>query len=49
MMQLSFLGWWILGSITLGIGFIWIYPYYKLTMANFYRDLVDKNAVNNIG
>lgn len=48
MMQLSFLGWWILGSITLGIGFIWIYPYYKLTMANFYRDLVDKNAVNNI-
>lgn len=48
-MQLSFLGWWILGSITLGIGFIWIYPYYKLTMANFYRDLVDKNAANNIG
>ncbi|KRK81633.1 putative integral membrane protein [Companilactobacillus bobalius DSM 19674] len=47
-MQLSFLGWWILGSITLGIGFIWIYPYYKLTMANFYRDLVDKNAANNI-
>lgn len=48
MLQLSFLGWWILGSITLGIGFIWIYPYYKLTMANFYQDLVDKNAINNI-
>ena len=39
-LQLSFIGWWILGSITLGIGFLWIYPYYKLTMANFYRDLV---------
>jgi len=39
-LQLSFIGWWILGFITVGIGFIWIYPYYKLTMANFYRDLV---------
>jgi Predicted integral membrane protein len=39
-LQLSFIGWWILGCITIGIGFIWIYPYYKLTMANFYRDLV---------
>lgn len=48
MLQLSFLGWSILGSITLGIGFIWIYPYYKLTMANFYQDLVDKNAANDI-
>ncbi|KRN98956.1 DUF975 family protein [Companilactobacillus kimchiensis] len=45
-LQLSFIGWWILGFITLGIGFIWIYPYYKLTMANFYRDLVSKS--NNI-
>jgi Predicted integral membrane protein len=42
-LQLSFIGWWILGAITLGIGFIWIYPYYKLTMANFYRDLIEKN------
>ena len=44
MLQLSFLGWWILGFITLGIGFIWIYPYYKLTMANFYKDLAEKNS-----
>lgn len=43
-LQLSFIGWWILGFITLGIGFIWIYPSYKLTMANFYRDLVEKNT-----
>lgn len=43
-LQLSFLGWWILGFITLGIGFIWIFPYYKLTMVNFYRDLVEKNS-----
>jgi len=43
-LQLSFIGWWILGAITFGIGFIWIFPYYKLTMVNFYRDLVEKNA-----
>ena len=43
-LQLSFIGWWFLGAITFGIGFIWIYPYYKLTMANFYRDLVEKNS-----
>ena len=43
-LQLSFIGWWILGFITLGIGFIWIFPYYKLTMVDFYRDLVEKNA-----
>ncbi|MQS76693.1 DUF975 family protein [Companilactobacillus halodurans] len=45
-LQLSFIGWWILGFISLGIGFIWIYPYYKLTMANFYHDLVSENSIN---
>jgi len=43
-LQLSFIGWWIVGFITLGIGFIWILPYYRLTMVNFYRDLVEKDA-----
>lgn len=42
-LQLSFLGWFILGFITAGIGFIWILPYYHLTMANFYRDLAENN------
>lgn len=38
-LQLSFIGWWLLGLITCGIGFIWIAPYYRQTMANFYRNL----------
>ncbi len=42
-LQLSFLGWFILGCITLGIGFIWIAPYYELTMSGFYDDLVKNN------
>lgn len=45
-LQLSFIGWWLLGIITIGIGLLWIFPYYKLTMANFYRDLVEKNPIN---
>ena len=36
---LSFIGWGIVGIITLGIGFIWITPYYNMTVANFYKDI----------
>jgi uncharacterized membrane protein len=35
----SFLGWFILGLISVGIGFIWIIPYYNAAKANFYQDL----------
>jgi len=33
---LSFIGWFLLGLITLGIGFIWIYPYITATTVAFY-------------
>jgi len=36
---LSFIGWVLLGIITLGIGFLWIIPYIWLTQANFYENL----------
>lgn len=39
MLWLSFLGWFILGLISLGIGFIWIMPYYNATLTAFYEDL----------
>lgn len=39
MLNLSFIGWGILGLITLGVGFLWIIPYYNITLANFYRDV----------
>lgn len=60
-LQLSFIGWWILGGIISSIGapfgtlstfistlllalyMLWLYPYYTLTLANFYKDLVDQN------
>lgn len=36
---LSFIGWYILGIISLGIGFLWINPYVSKTKALFYEDL----------
>ena len=41
-LYLSFLGWAILCLFTLGIGYLWLIPYMKVTEANFYEDL--KNA-----
>ena len=38
-MILSFLGWYILGAVTCGIGFLWIAPYYNITLGNFYEEL----------
>lgn len=39
LMILSFIGWGILGVITLGIGFLWIVPYYTAALASFYEGL----------
>ncbi|KRM95211.1 DUF975 family protein [Loigolactobacillus rennini] len=40
LLVLSFLGWDLLGVLTLGIGFLWIAPYQNATYAAFYNDLV---------
>lgn len=37
--DLSFLGWNILASLTFGIGFLWVTPYYQTAKANFYRNI----------
>ena len=39
-LQLSFLGWVILGALTLGILYFWLIPYMAVTEANFYNDLL---------
>ncbi|UQS82107.1 DUF975 family protein [Bombilactobacillus folatiphilus] len=38
--NLSFIGYWLLVSVTLGIAAIWVLPYYRLSKANFYVNLV---------
>lgn len=40
MTDLSFSGWFILGTLTAGIGFLWIQPYYIMTMTNVYHALL---------
>jgi uncharacterized membrane protein len=38
-LYLSFLGYLVLGVITLGIGMLWVMPYMTQTMTQFYIDL----------
>ncbi len=41
---LSFIGWFILGLITFGLGFLYLFPYYNTAKACFYEDLVEQPA-----
>lgn len=36
-LALSFIGWWLLGILTLGILWFWLIPYQSITMGAFYR------------
>jgi len=38
-LSLSFIGWWLLSILTLGIGLLWLGPYISASLANFYEDL----------
>lgn len=38
-LQLSFFWWYLLGSITLGIAYIYVLPYVSATTANFYNSI----------
>lgn len=38
-LHLSFIGWWLLCILTLGIGMLWLAPYTQNSTAAFYEDL----------
>ncbi len=44
MLDLSFIGWLIVGAMCLCVGTLWVIPYKELTRANFYNDLVAQQA-----
>ncbi|UOF90986.1 DUF975 family protein [Fodinisporobacter ferrooxydans] len=44
-LYLSFAGWFILSILTVGIGFLWLIPYYQTSIACFYNDIKDKYKV----
>lgn len=39
-LDLSFIGWFIIGVLCLGIGVLWVYPYHNAARAEFYNDLI---------
>jgi uncharacterized membrane protein len=47
---LSFTGWMLLGVVSLGIGFFWIFPYISMTLAHFYENIkTSGGSKNNVG
>ena len=47
LLELSFIGWWLLVLVTLGIASLWVIPYIKVTEANFYLD-IKKEKYGNV-
>lgn len=39
-LDLSFVGWMLLGVVSFGIGLLWVYPYWMTARAAFYENLV---------
>lgn len=44
---LSFILWFILGSFTCGLAYIYVFPYYYLTLCNFYYMLTKSNNIED--
>ncbi|OJG73959.1 hypothetical protein RV12_GL000540 [Enterococcus quebecensis] len=36
LLQLSFIGWFIIGILVVGIGLLWVIPYHDVAIASFY-------------
>ncbi len=45
-LQLSFIGWLLLGILTAGIGYFWLAPYMDTAQAAFYEDVKADYAIN---
>ena len=39
-LQGRFIGWWLLCILTVGIGSLWLVPYYQVSVSRFYDDLL---------
>lgn len=43
-LELSFIGWWIVGSLCLGVGTLWVASYVSAAKAQFYRAITGDTA-----
>ncbi len=41
-LDLSFIGWYIVGALCLGVGILWVTPYHQTARANFYEALKEE-------
>ena len=44
-LDLSFIGWYVLGMLCLGIGVFWVYPYHQAARAHFFEDILKNPEV----
>lgn len=47
LLDLSFIGWYIVGSLCLGIGVLFVMPYHNQAKANFYASIMKNDSLNN--
>lgn len=45
LLQLSFIGWYIVSAFTLGIGLCWVIPYKNVAIASFYEDVKSEQTL----
>lgn len=45
LLDLSFIGWYIVGALCLGVGAFFVIPYHQMSRANFYAALAADNNV----
>jgi len=43
-LDLSFIGWYLLGALCLGVGTLFVAPYHQMARANFYAELVGRTT-----
>ena len=46
-LDLSFIGWYIVGALVLGVGTLWVVPYHEATRAQFYESIKDELVIVN--
>lgn len=46
LLDLSFIGWYLVGALCLGVGIFWVIPYHQTARANFYMALVAERENN---
>ncbi len=48
LLQLSFIGWFIIGTLVFGIGLLWVIPYHDVAIASFYDTSRDEKGAPKV-